>query len=97
MLAALEAAPWSPPDVARTDRAAVRELERRGLACEAGELWFATTAVDGRHRSRRPDCWPLSPDGFTVSEARQALGTTRKYAVPLLGPPRRHRRHPPAG
>ena len=24
------------------------------------------------------------PEGFTVSEAREALGTTRKWAVPLL-------------
>jgi hypothetical protein len=24
------------------------------------------------------------PDGITVAEARDALGTTRKYAVPLL-------------
>jgi selenocysteine-specific elongation factor len=24
------------------------------------------------------------PDGFTAADARDALGTTRKYAVPLL-------------
>ncbi len=83
MLSRLEGAPWSPPDVARTDRPAVRELERRGLACEAGELWFATTAIAAAIEVVA-GLLANSPDGFTVSEARQALGSTRKYVVPLL-------------
>ena len=52
------------------------ELERRGLACEAGELWFATTAIAAAIEVVA-GLLADSPDGFTVSEARQALGSTR--------------------
>jgi selenocysteine-specific elongation factor len=35
-------------------------------------------------RRARCGCWPALPQPFTLSAARQALGTTRRVAVPLL-------------
>ncbi|MHB1534351.1 MAG: selenocysteine-specific translation elongation factor [Acidimicrobiales bacterium] len=83
VLAELEARPWSPPELPLADRAALRELERRGLAVEAGELWFATVAVDAAAGVVR-GLLGASPKGFTVSQAREALGSTRKFVLPLL-------------
>ncbi len=83
VLTALEGDPLSPPDLPLSDRGALRELEHRGLACQVGPLWLATSAVEaaidvvGR-------LLQSEPEGFTVSEARQALGVSRKYALPLL-------------
>jgi selenocysteine-specific elongation factor len=83
VLAELEKAPWTPPDLPLSDRGALRELQRHGLVCEAGELWFAATAVEAAVSVLR-GLLESRPEGFTVSEAREALGTTRKYALPLL-------------
>jgi selenocysteine-specific elongation factor len=83
VLAALEKAPWAPPELPLTDRAALRELERHGLAHQAGDLWFAASAVDAAVEVLRR-VLETRPDGFTVSEAREVLRTTRKYALPLL-------------
>jgi selenocysteine-specific elongation factor len=85
-LAALEASPHAPPtpEEAGADRAEVRELIRRGLVvehdgwfCSAGAVRAAAEVVAGllaRH-----------PQGVAVAQVRDALGTTRKHAVPLLG------------
>jgi selenocysteine-specific elongation factor len=84
ILAELERDPLSPPDLPLSDRGALRELEHRGLACQVGPFWLATTALDtavdviGGLLESSPE------EGFTVSEARQALGISRKYALPLL-------------
>ncbi len=83
-LATLESRPWSPPDLPLSDRGALRELERRGLACQAGEVWFAVSAVDAAV-AMLGGLLGANPGGFTVSEAREALGSTRKYVLPLLG------------
>jgi selenocysteine-specific elongation factor len=79
LLAAGGAAPPEPAGVARHD---LRELQRRGLLVERDGIWFHHTAIDAVAavaaallRTRR--------DGFTVSELREALGVSRKYAVPL--------------
>jgi selenocysteine-specific elongation factor len=98
VLAALEKSPWTPPDFPISDRAALRELERHGLAYQAGDVWFAASAVEAAIGVVRRLLESRS-DGFTVSEAREALGTTRKYALPLLslldasGVTRRHDDH----
>jgi selenocysteine-specific elongation factor len=84
VLAGLEGQPWAPPDVPLADRGALRELERRGLACQAGDLWFSSGAVDAAV-DVLAGLVEAAPDGFTVSEAREALGSTRKYVIPLLG------------
>ncbi|MEY2422756.1 MAG: selenocysteine-specific elongation factor [Acidimicrobiaceae bacterium] len=84
-VAALEAAPFMPPSAGElgVDRAELRELMRRGLVVEQDGVWFAPSAIDSAAatvgallRSR--------PEGVTVAEVREALGTTRKWAVPLL-------------
>ena len=80
----LAAQPWSPPDVAGPQRAALRELARAGLAVEAGPIWFATDAVEEAAR-RVSALLATSPEGVTVSDVRDALGATRKHVVPLLG------------
>ncbi|MGH9056755.1 MAG: selenocysteine-specific translation elongation factor [Acidimicrobiales bacterium] len=83
ILARLESSRWSPPDLPLADRAALRDLERRGLAVEAGPVWFASSAVDDAV-CVVSGLLARTPAGFTVSAAREALGTTRKHAVPLL-------------
>jgi selenocysteine-specific elongation factor len=84
VLARLEASPWSPPAFQLGDRAALRELERRGAAVEVGEDWFANSAVEAAI-GVVAGLLGRKPEGFTVAEARDALGITRKHAVPLLG------------
>jgi selenocysteine-specific elongation factor len=84
-VAELEASPFTPPDpvAAGLDRAELRELVRRGLVVERDGVWFAPSAVDAAARivARLLDA---APEGVTASAVREALGTTRKYALPLL-------------
>ena len=83
VLRGLEAQPWSPPDPQPADRGALRELARAGLAVEAGTVWFATSAVDRAARVVA-ELLAKQPEGVTVADVRDALGVSRKYAVPLL-------------
>ncbi len=80
-LAALRAAGAEPPAVT-INRAIVREFVRRGHAFERDGVLFATEALDiaGRAAAR---LLADRPEGFTLAELRDALGVTRKYAVPL--------------
>lgn len=83
VLTALEASPWSPPALPLADRGSLRELERHGDAIQAVDTWFAASAVaaaTGMLSGLLPD----RPDGFTVADARDALGTSRRYVLPLL-------------
>jgi len=84
VLEALEAAPWSPPDQPPSARPALRELARRGLVVEAGPVWFAASAVAAAGEVVA-GLLARQPDGVTVSEIREALGSTRKHVLPLLG------------
>jgi selenocysteine-specific elongation factor len=85
-LALLEAGGCSPPavEVTASER---RELVRRGLVIDLDGLLFAPSAVD---RAARTAAVLLAGDeraateGFTVAEFRDAVGATRKHAVPLL-------------
>jgi selenocysteine-specific elongation factor len=83
-LAALDAAPWSPPPLAPADRGALRELERAGLAVRVEDLWFSSSAVDAA-AAVLAGLLAEHPDGVTVSVVREALDSSRKYVVPLLG------------
>ncbi|MDP8975801.1 MAG: selenocysteine-specific translation elongation factor [Actinomycetota bacterium] len=82
-LAALETDPFSPPPPNGVDRGELRELGRRGLAVERDGVWFSPRALDeaaivvARLLSE-------SPEGVTVAQVRDALGTTRKYILPVL-------------
>jgi hypothetical protein len=59
-------------------------LERAGLVVEAGEEWFAASTVDAAI-SALGSLLDTKPGGFTVGEARDCLGTTRRHVLPLLG------------
>jgi selenocysteine-specific elongation factor len=82
-VAALEAAPFTPPDAEGVDRAELRALVKRGLVVEQDGLWFAPSAIDTAAHVMA-SLLRAHPDGITVAQAREALGTTRKWAVPLL-------------
>ena len=83
-LAVLERDPWSPPQIDRSERSALRELAKRGLAVEAGDVWFATSAVSAA-AGAVAQMLAARPDGVTVAEVRDALGTSRKHVLPLMG------------
>jgi selenocysteine-specific elongation factor len=82
-LEALEAEPFSPPAPNGVDRAELRELGRRGLAVESDGVWFAPQALD-EAATVVAGLLSESPDGVTVAQVRDALGTTRKYILPVL-------------
>jgi selenocysteine-specific elongation factor len=82
-VAALEAAPFAPPDPVGVDRAELRELVRHGKVVDLGGVFYAATAVDAAARL----CARLlvdRPDGFTVAEFRDAAGSSRKHTLPML-------------
>jgi selenocysteine-specific elongation factor len=81
--AALDAAPFNPPDATGVDRAELRELIRRGRVVERDGICFAPSAIE---RAGQVVAGLLAddPQGFTASQARTAFGTSRKYAMPLL-------------
>jgi selenocysteine-specific elongation factor len=84
-LAALAAAPFSPPDpaAAGADRAQVRDLVSRGLVVERDGVYFSASAVEEAGRLIAA-LLAEHPDGVTVAQVRDALGTTRKHVLPLL-------------
>jgi selenocysteine-specific elongation factor len=82
-VAGLEANPFSPPEPNGVDRAELHELVRRGLVVERDGCYFAPSAVEEAAR-RVADLLAAAPDGVTVAQVRDALGTTRKHALPLL-------------
>ncbi|MGF1598596.1 MAG: selenocysteine-specific translation elongation factor [Acidimicrobiales bacterium] len=82
-VAALEAEPFNPPGPDGVDRGEVRELVRRGTVVEQDGVHFARSAVE-RAAVMLARVLADQPAGFTVAEARDILGTTRKYVLPLL-------------
>lgn len=82
-VAALEAAPFTPPNADGIDRAEVRELVRRGTVVEQDGVHFANASIlrAGQLLAGR---FAEQPDGLTVAEVRDLLGTTRKFVLPLL-------------
>jgi selenocysteine-specific elongation factor len=94
-LAELAAQPFQPPPPVDVSREDLRELVQRGLVIEADGTYFA---ADAARRAAAVVAGLLAerPEGVTVSDVRRALGTTRKYVLPLLahlGATRRTRRH----
>jgi selenocysteine-specific elongation factor len=82
-LAALAAAPFDPPGADEVDRGELNEMVRRGLVVVADGNWYALSAVDEAARVVA-ELLEGKPEGVTVAEVRDALGTTRKHALPLL-------------
>jgi selenocysteine-specific elongation factor len=83
-LEALVAAPFSPPLPEDIDRAELRALERDGLVVKCEDVWFAESAI-AQATGIVAQLLAEHDDGVTVSMVREALGTTRRYVVPLLG------------
>ena len=87
-LAALAGRPFSPPEPGEAGAPEVtpeelRELLRRGLVVSSGGVIFAAGAMD-KAAGVVAELLERRPEGFTVAEFRDATGTTRKYALPLL-------------
>ncbi len=81
-LAALADGGFAPPDAGGVDRAELRELLRRKLVVERDGLYWHPGAIDAAALAAAR-LLARHPEGFTVSEFREALGVTRKHAVPL--------------
>jgi selenocysteine-specific elongation factor len=82
-VADLAARPFDPPGPDGVDRAEVRELVRRGTVVERDGVFFAQSAID-QATATIGTSLADRPDGLTVAEIRDLLGTTRKYVLPLL-------------
>jgi selenocysteine-specific elongation factor len=82
-LVALAAGGMSPPAPNGVDRTELRELVRRGLVVERDGQWFHADAVTAA-AELAARLLVERPDGFTVSEFRDAAGVTRKHALPLV-------------
>src|SRR4051794_2906102 len=82
-VAALEASPFAPPEPAGVNRAELAELVRRGLVVEREGVYFAPSAVDAA-AALVARLLVENPEGVTVAQVRDGLGTTRKHALPLL-------------
>jgi selenocysteine-specific elongation factor len=81
-VATLAAAGVTPPEPTGVDRIQLRELVRRKLVVERDGIIFHPDAID-RAAQAAADLLAVDPAGFTVSQFREALGVTRKHAVPL--------------
>jgi selenocysteine-specific elongation factor len=80
LVAQLESSPFAPP--APGDGALARALVREGVVVDVGGILFAASAVD---RARAlVGSYVSAHESLSVGEARELLGTSRKYAVPLL-------------
>jgi selenocysteine-specific elongation factor len=82
VLALLAAGGVAPPEPTGVPRGDLRELQRRGLLVERDDIWFHVSAIDHAARTAAR-VLADRPDGFTLAELRDALGVTRKFAVPL--------------
>ena len=81
--AALRASLFAPPEPEGVDRAELRELVRRGEVVEEGGVHFAAEAIDAAARVVA-ELLAAEPGGITVAAARDAWGTSRKFAIPLI-------------
>lgn len=82
-LAAAAAAPFSPPAPDGVSGDELRLLVRQGRLVESLGIYFAATAVDSASQMLAR-LLADNPEGVTVSEIRDAWGTSRKYALALL-------------
>ena len=65
-----------------TERDTVRRLVQRGILFEHDGIAFHRDVLDGLV-GVLSGLWTSHPGGFTMSQLREALGITRRHAVPL--------------
>ena len=82
-IAALKAAPFTPPPPEGVGRAELRAMIHRGLVMEQDGIYFAAEAI-AQAEEAVAEILKSQPEGFTVAEIRERLSTTRKYILPLL-------------
>jgi selenocysteine-specific elongation factor len=90
----LETAPFLAPETQRLDELGLG-LKELGALVRAGALEKIGPGIyllPGAEQAAVEALAGLPSSGFTLSAARQALGTTRRVAVPLLGLLARHGR-----
>ena len=81
---AAEADPFAPPAPTGVGSDELRLLVRQGRLVESGGIYFAATAIT-KAAEAVARLLADKPEGVTVAEVRDAWGTTRKYALALLG------------
>jgi len=80
---ALASEPLSPPPPDEVDPADLRRFLREGVVLSLDGVYFHRTAIE-RATTIVRDLLARNPSGFTVAQARDAFGSTRKHAMPLL-------------
>lgn len=79
ILAAGGCAPQAPNTITVAE---LRRLEQRGVLFERDGEWFHVSALETARQAART-LLSVNPGGFTLSQFREAVGNTRKHAVPL--------------
>jgi selenocysteine-specific elongation factor len=85
LITALDASPFSPPSPSDVGAAValVRALVRDGVLVDVDGVIFTSTALDA---ARQKVIDVLAERGtITVADVRDALGSSRKYVVPIVG------------
>jgi len=82
-IAALLAGGFSPPDPSGVDRAELRQMIRRNLVVERDGVCFHPASIDAA-ATVAVTLLGQQPNGFTVSQFRDAIHSTRKHVLPLL-------------
>jgi selenocysteine-specific elongation factor len=78
----LRAGGVAPPDPIGVDNAQLRELVRRKIIVERDGVYFHPATID-TVADAAARLLAASPAGFTIAQLRDALGASRKYALPL--------------
>jgi selenocysteine-specific elongation factor len=83
VVALLRAGGCAPPEPTGVDKPTLRELLRRGVLVERDGVVFHADAV-ATAAGTAARLLAEQPEGITVSQLRDALGITRKHALPLV-------------
>jgi selenocysteine-specific elongation factor len=73
----------TPPPADGVDRVSLRELLRRKLIVERDGVYFHPDTID-HVAAVAARLLTAHPEGFTVSQLRDTLDVSRKYALPLV-------------
>jgi selenocysteine-specific elongation factor len=82
LVAELEAAPFAPVQPTERSREEIRGLVQRGLVIQSDGVLFAASSIE-QAATVVAQLLRQKPAGVTVAEIRDALGTTRKFALPI--------------